>query len=72
MSLTLNKKEKETIRLLLEKWGYFHKQALADIEEDVSGMKSYYFEVYPSNIGDSVYLCYNGNREFISDIDNLG
>ncbi len=68
--LKLDEVEKENVRRLLEKWGYYHKRALADLEEDCCGTKSYHFEVIPSNIGDSVYLCYNGYRELISNIEN--
>lgn len=69
--LKLNDIEKTTVEGLLRKWGYDDKARLNDLEEDCSGAKSYYFEVYPSNIGDSVYLIYKDKKEFISDIDSF-
>lgn len=45
--------------------------ALDDLEETCEGSASYHYEVHPSGIGDSIFLCYMGERHYISDPDSF-
>jgi hypothetical protein len=45
--------------------------ALSDLEETCDGSKSYHYEIHPSNIGDSIFLVFKGEKYFLSDPDSF-
>lgn len=65
--LTLSPKEVENRDKILKELGY---DLLADIEETACGDRSYHYEVYPTGIGDSIYLCFKGEKRDITDWEN--
>lgn len=71
MMLVLSKSEMITRDDWLKANGYGVKQAVADLEEDCCGSRSFHYEIHPSNLCDSVYVCYKGKRHLITDLDNL-
>lgn len=64
----LTRYEKDKLKQVLSDNKY---DPLLDLEETCDGSKSYHFEVYPSNIGDTVYVVFYGEKTLLSDIDSF-
>lgn len=69
MNRILNEKEKTLRDKWLKIWEYNYE---IDLEETAEGSRSYYYEIHPSNIGDTIFICYKNYRANITDYESRG